>query len=1143
MSRRLLDPMPGHVTTPQRRASDPRSSAWVRANAGSGKTHVLTQRVMRLLLSGVRPEEILCLTYTKAAAAEMRRRVGAQLAEWALLPEAELVARLAAIEEAPPSQATVARARTLFAHALEAPGGLKINTIHAFCEAVLHRFPLEAGVPFDFEVIEEAEAEALIRRSREAVIAEGLRGEAEISGAVETLFGLLSDHAMTLAIDAALAEGRKLRHVLADRDAAKSRLRGMVFMPQGETREAVLRDVLDGYGLSREDHAAVLTISPPKTGSDDFEDRLDRLRLVFEPQAIFETFLTKDMKVPKRFPRKAITLADPDLSARLVAEAERLEILAARLRRATLIERSEALLDLLGAIVARYEQHKRARSRLDFDDLIRGLGDLFANGAHADWVRYKLDAGITHILVDESQDTNPEQWRVVEELQREFFAGDGAVERTRTIFAVGDEKQSIFSFQGAEPALFGELGRRFEVAATAAGLAFAHVPLHTSFRTLPGILSAVDRVFAGARLSAAVLATGEGVDHQTARFDPGGVVTLWPPIREIGEDSDPENWPLEPKARLQSAPRRLAERIAGEIRGWLDDRRPLGPRGRAVRAEDILILVQTRSALFTELIRALGMRGIPTPGADRLPVTDHIAVLDLLALGDVLANPADSLQLAALLRSPLFDVSEDDLYGIAAGRPKGQTLWAALEASPLPSARDAFERLRRWRGRLDFGRPFEFYAEVLYREEGLKRFHARLGGEIDDVMVEFLELALAHEQAASPSLQGFLAEMRAQDISIKRDLAEPGSGVRVMTVHGAKGLEAPIVILADAASKPAPSLLPPVFVVKEAPGPLLVHASKRDTHTPQTLAFRDAAEAAGEAEYWRKLYVGMTRAEDELYVTGYLTRKAKPDGSWYEAVEGALGPHAERIEAEDGGLAALVFPERIPAGAAPAGEARPNGRLLPLTLPPLPPPAAVQTIRPSTAAAADNFERVFETAVEALVTADEARRSGIALHALLQHLGRVPHAAWEKVVEKAVPQLLPEASAESRGALGRKAVSILSRPEYAELFGPLSRAEVPFLIDAVRDGKPVRLAGRIDRLVVANGRVLVVDYKSDAVPARTVPEVPASYVMQVGLYAYVASQLFPGLTVEAGILWTALESLMILPAAALRDAVSAFTMR
>ncbi|QEE19152.1 double-strand break repair helicase AddA [Youhaiella tibetensis] len=1121
----------------QRLAADPSASIWVAANAGSGKTYVLTQRVLRLLLSGVTPESILCLTYTKAAAAEMRARVSDRLASWAVAEEAKLRTELSELESGPVTPERLERARTLFAHALETPGGLKIVTIHAFCESVLHRFPLEAGVPFDFAVVEDEERLQMVLAARESVLSDGLKGHPEIAGAVATLFELMTDHAIGQAIEVALADGRKLRRVLADRPLAKTRLRELTRF-DGEGSETILARIVDGQLIGPEDVQRVFSITPPK-GGKAFEDELARTDLAnVSANHLIGLYLTDKGLVPQRFPKADIKKKAPDLAARLLAEAERIEALNARLTHALLIERSEALLDVLGAISDRYEADKRARSLLDFDDLIERLGTLFRDGRQSAWVRYKLDAGITHMLVDESQDTNADQWQVIEAITDEFFAGEGAVERPRTVFAVGDEKQSIYSFQGANPLLFGETGRRYERKARDAGKSFERVPLQTSFRTLRNILLAVDKVFARDDIRRAVLAPEGEPHHDTARPDLGGRVTLWPPVAPPEDKTDASEWALEVPPRVeQDAARQVAERMAREIRGWIDNGRPLGTRGRTVTADDVLILVQSRNALFREIIRALVQRGLPTPGADRLAVTTHIAVLDLLALGDVVLNPADDLQLAALLRSPLFDISEDALYTIAHEREG--TLWAALEASPLEQARAAYGMLHRWRGRADFDRPFEFYSRILYAEGGLRLFHRRFGGEVDDVFAEFLDLALSHEQGGQPSLQGFVASLRLRDIAIKRELAESGGGVRVMTVHGAKGLEAPIVILADATSKPdTKQTTKPVYVVHEGAGPLLIHAPSSDQHVRETMALRDADEANLKAEYWRKLYVAMTRAEDELYVTGALTKNGKIEGSWYEAIEGALVAEAARDDA----TGTLAFPAEAPPVANVRGWKASQPQFpLPFALPQLPEHRDRVVVTPSSAYEPADIDRSFRTTLEEAVDAETARRSGIALHALLQHLVRVAPGERDRVLEKALPALLPGAP-ELHGELAARAQAILTRPELAHLFGPNSRAEVPFLVKARRNSTPIWLAGRMDRIVVENGKVLVVDYKSDAQPPADPDSVHSGYKTQLGLYALVADQLFPGHNVEAAILWTRLESLMILPRPLLAKPVSAFTL-
>ncbi len=1126
----------------QAQAADPRRSIWVGANAGSGKTFVLTQRVLRLLLTGVNPQSILCLTYTKAAAAEMRSRVAEKLAEWAVMPQGELLKALKEIEGPKVDGDLVNRARTLFARALETPGGLKIVTIHAFCESVLHRFPLEAGVPFDFAVIEEDERATLIRAAREAVLAEGLRGDAG-AGAVETLFDRLSNFQIEEAIDIALADTRRLKAVLADPQAAKARLRALV--GAGATDSATLRrQVSSESRLTPDLLREIVNIFGGVSGGRRFVDylaKVDPSRM--GAQQLRTAFITGEGK-PRGLLNAGQKAQRPDLQALLEAEQDRIVALIEAIGRAELVERSEALLDVVAAIVLRYERDKRVRSRLDFDDLVERLGTLFERPEAGAWVRYKLDTGIDHILVDESQDTNPEQWRVVRAIGDEFFANAAGATRPRSLFAVGDQKQSIYSFQGAEPALFGETGRAFAQAAKAAGMEFDRVPLHTSFRTLPEILKAVDLVAGLPDMPTALLET-EPVIHEAARVQTGGRVTLWPPIQQQAAPTGLGAWPTEPLAGGdRTAARQVAERIAGEIRKWIADKRPLASRGRTIEPRDVMVLVQSRGAVFQEVIRALRRAGLPTPGADRLDVATHIAVLDLLALCDVLLNPADDLQLAALLRSPLFEITEDELYALAQPRGQYQTLWDALKETTLPAGRDAHARLSRWRKELDFERPFEFLSHVLYAEGGLRAFHGRLGEEVDDVLAELMELALKHEQSEQPSLQGFVAAMRRTEVSIKRELSESGNGVRVMTVHGAKGLEAPIVILADAASKPQGRLVnKPVYVLDRAPGPLLVHASGRSQHTADSAPVRDAVEAGLLQEYWRKLYVAMTRAEDELYVTGALTQIGKVDGTWYEKIDMALRPMAERVTSDEGEESALIFPaERpLPQPVSRLTDAAPP-RPVPLVLGPVPAPIRPPVLTPSGIGTPGRRTGALDTAAEQVRDADTARRQGIALHALLQHLVRVAPADRMAVALAALNTLLPDGAGD-HAAIAARAIRILDKPDHAALFGPGSRAEVPFVADLRRDGADISLAGRIDRLLVDDSGVLVVDYKSDASVPAGPDDVPGNYLTQLGLYALVAGQLFPGRDVRTAILWTQLESLMFLPPEHLAAGARGFTMR
>ena len=1138
--------VPSDTQRNQAQAANPGWSIWVSANAGSGKTYVLTQRVLRMLLAGVKPESILCLTYTKAAAAEMRRRVAQRLGEWAVMEQPLLEAELVKLEGASLTHEMRERARTLFARALETPGGLKIVTIHAFCESVLHRFPLEARVPFDFSVIEDEERSGMLLQARERVLAEGLH----VEGAVETLFETLSNSQIESAIAAALEDGRKLRAVLQDVAASKRNLRQLLKVGN-RSEQDVVEEIVSGTALTP---AVWRQFAEAFDGNVDKGTRFVDLLARLDPERLTAGQICGLFVVEKpdgtRSPRSNLLNATqrkarPELFDLLEAEQARVVALDEELMPLKLVGRSEAVLDIVAAISRQYEDRKRAGSLLDFDDLVAKLANLFETQS-ADWVRYKLDAGIDHILVDESQDTNGEQWRVVKAIGAEFFSGAGAVDRPRSLFAVGDQKQSIYSFQGAEPKLFGETGREYQRLAQNVEAPFKPLPLHTSFRTLPEILQAVDLVSDAPHIQQALLEP-EKVHHDTARLMRGGSVTLWPPVQQAGEVPAGHEWPINVLEQEQTAPRRAAMRIAREIESWIKAQRPLTGRGRPVTADDVMILVQSRGPLFAEIIRALRKLKIPTPGADRLNVTGHIAVMDLLALCDVLLNPADNLQLAALLRSPLFDVSEEDLFDLCQ-RAERETLWQALERCTAPLCREAADRLHRWRGQLDFERPFEFLAQVLYAEGGLKRFHARMGQEVDDVFAELLALAMEHEQTNQPSLQGFVADLRTRSVSVKRELAETGGGVRVMTVHGAKGLEAPIVILADASKKPLPQQVSkPVYLRAEAPGPLLIHAAGTKAHVQGTLSHKQDIDGNIAAEYWRRLYVGMTRAEDELYVTGALTpgtdRGAQLAGSWYEAIETALRPLAESQMDEQGREVALVFPrERVPPVPARVTALRPSAPVDGIELSQVPAPVVPLIVSPSTARGHLSPIEALDSLLEQTRSPDQARREGVVLHALLQHLVPIDRAIWPQIVPKAMLALLPEAP-ERHEALGAKAMSILQRPELQRLFGANSRAEVPFLVNAIRDGAPIRLTGRIDRLVVDEEGVTVLDYKSDASVPDGPEDVPGNYVTQLGLYALIAGQLFPGRPVRAAILWTQLESLMILPVDLLKAGSIGFTMQ
>jgi len=1132
----------------QARAADPRASAWVRANAGTGKTHVLVRRVLRLLLEGAAPEGIVCLTFTKAAAAEMAGRLTRELGAWAVAAEAELQAQLTELLGRAPVPGEVLSARRLFASVLDTPGGLRIQTIHSFCERILRQFPLEAGVVPGFTVLSEQESRARLRHASTASLeAAATSGDEALAQALETVAGYAREDAFEGLLDKVLCERACLRNMVRSADAEGVSLNAIIAnalgAPQDAGQASVAREqarVLSDVDTGR--IAAVLEQGSDKTD----RPRAERLREAANASddgaritAFRKVFLTDEGKprADSRFFTKAVENAAPDVAQDLRAARDRFaELELARIALAT-AEASAALLSLCDAIINNYEQSKRTDGALDYDDLIERTVDLLTHGSA--WVLYRLDGGIDHLLIDEAQDNSRAQWRVAELLCEEFFAGEGAREAGRSIFAVGDEKQSIYGFQGAAPEHFAALGEAFRRRAQDGQQDWHDVPLTRSFRSVPPVLEAVDLVFGGKDGLGARIGASAEVAHEPHRAEQAGLVEVWP------TEKPPERPDADPFAPLDEPPggagaaERLAGRIADRIKGWLDGGETLASQDRPIRAGDILILVRKRDPFAAPMIDALKARGIPVAGADRMRLTDQLAVKDLMALGDALLLPGDDLSLAAVLKSPIFGLSENDLFALAHGREG--SLWEALELAAETEERfaRAEAQLARWRGEALASRPFEFYASVLDRDGARGRILARMRPEAADAIDEFLGLTLAYEESGPASLQGFLAWLREAGSQVRRDMEQGGDQVRVMTVHGAKGLQANIVILPDTCTMPKGSGGPVIHVPRGAPGAFgecLVWAGAEAGRLPAVDQVRRAATDAETAESYRLLYVAMTRACDRLYVTGFENRTARgrDDRCWYETVRDALDGVAEKVADMDG-QAILRLEKRGAATVSPAGSR--DEQIADLAAPAwlaadAPSETAAEIARPSSA---EQSSAQPKDGPAVRHSAELARLRGEIVHELLEALPEVGPGGREAEAGRIIERVVAAAGgvapdADARAEMVAEALAIIEAPEFAHLFGPGSRAEVPVAAQSAETGRPVTMSGRIDRLVVRDGDVLVIDYKTDArVPAR-LADVPERYTAQLAAYSRALAGVFPDKAIRPFILWTRAPALMEMPA-------------
>jgi len=1119
----------------QRRALKPDESVWVAASAGTGKTKVLTDRLLALMLGGTHPGRILCLTFTRAAAAEMANRINERLAAWTTLPPGRLAEELVALLGRFPEEEEIALARQLFARILDVPGGAKIATIHAFCQSLLRRFPLEAGVPPEFAVIDERGAAEALAEAAEAVIA-AARAESEgggrLAAALAIVAGYTFEERFIELMTALAAERAKLRQALAGGEAAlRRRLCSALSVPPEATRESLVT-AFCAHGAGDEPGLRAAAAALAKGSAKDKKRGAVIARWCEFPgqrrdllDAYIAAFLTEKGTVLNTLITKAAAKASSVAPGEaLQAEAERILRFDAARAGVALIEATLALIHLGDALLDAYEHRKRLHGLLDYDDLVLKALSLLRRPGVAPWVLFKLDGGLDHILIDEAQDTNPEQWDIVAALSEEFFAGEGAGERARTVFAVGDTKQSIFSFQRADPRAFAEMRQHFQARVTAAKQRWNVVPLAISFRAAQPLLQAVDAVFSQAEAAEGVALDGGAIRHDAARAGHAGLVELWPavPAPDPADLAVSRDRPAEPYARLARA-------IAATIAQWLATGERLEPRGRALRPGDVMVLVRRRNAFVRELLRALKQHDVPVAGADRLVLAQEMAVQDLIALGRFLLLPEDDLTLAAVLKGPLFDLSEEALFRLAHDRGEA-TLWSRLRdlAAEDAAMAAAAERLSELLARADFVPPFELYAEILGAGDGRRAMLERLGAEAADPIEEFLALALAYEREHVPSLQGFLRWVAAGDVEVKRDFGErQRDEVRILTVHGAKGLEAPVVFLPDTMQLPTRQ----DALLWSETGGLPLWRPRKDFSAPFYLTERARLRQRQLQEYRRLLYVGLTRAQDRLYVCGWETqRPAREAQSWHALCAAGWRGSATSVPFDtrpligprdgwSGGALRLTGVQTAPPSRdqKPAA-ARPLGPMPGwVSTPPPPEPSPPRPLLPSRP---DGPEPA--TLSPLAVAGRDRFKRGLIVHRLLQSLPELPESESAAAARRFLALPLHGLDEDTQAEICTETLAVLNDPRLAELWGPDAQAEVPVvgLIPGSSPGTEHALSGQIDRLVVTSARVLIVDFKTVRPAPLSEDDVPPIYLQQLATYRAALARIYPGRPVDCALLWT-----------------------
>ena len=1107
----------------QLRASSPLHHAALSASAGTGKTHVLSARVLRLLLAGVDPSSILCLTFTKAGAAEMAGRIHARLAHWVRAKDSDLGAELAALgeDEGPDTRE---QARRLFARVLDAPGGgLRIQTIHAFAQSLLAAFPAEAGLTPGFRPLDGREEKLLARSTLAELLVRAERdGHDALVRDIQALSLRLGEGGAENVL-MTCARAPEAMAALGPAQGIEARLRLAFDLPLGDIDEAIAKQCCDDlfdiaglgeigllnkrWGTKNGLERATLCEQWLAAAPDERARLLERLHTVW----------AKGDGDARSFARGQ---APQDPSYPILAQAafECCHRLLSMRNRAILVSAYSAGLRAGQAFAAAYGEAKRATGAVDFDDLIRWAERLLVTPGMGDWVRYKLDQRTDHILVDEAQDTNSRQWNIVRALALEYFAGEGASERHRTVFTVGDYKQAIFGFQGTDPESFDVARAWFAREAQGMGEEFLDLSVDRSFRSSPQILALVDRLIEDLGHQSLGLPRPPN-RHESHFTDRIGSVTLWAPHSD-GDDEEEngeEGW-------VSEATRTYAGKLARQIGAWLRNPFWLESRKRALRPEDILVLVRRRGDLASLLVARLHSEGVPVAGVDRLLLSAPLAVQDLLAAARFAVQPLDDLNLSGLLVSPLFGWSQEQLYEVA--KKRQGPLWPQLR---LREGVDpaTLESLHAILAIADFTTPHGFFETLLSgRFEGRRKLLERLGPEARDPIEELLSSALQFETAGTSSLQGFLDWFARGDVEIVRDPSAPLDAVRVMTVHGSKGLQAPLLIVADACSDPdrlGPNSRMTSLQFDDGP-PIPLFRPKKSELCEPLRSRVERQDRLDREEHWRLLYVALTRAEERLYLGGSLgsrDRGITPEASWHRAVEASLAALGATWSEEPMWGRELRFgPREAPASAKDRAPDRPASAPAWLHRPA---PVEARPPRPLAPSAIGEDDIAYPPPGPELRLAS---LRGKLLHHLFE---RLPSVAAEQRRESAMLWLERSAAGEERdfrSDVADDALRITDDPRFATLFAPETLAEAPI---AAVVGEGVVVAGTVDRLVIDDDLILVADFKTGRKVPASASEVPLAHLRQMAAYRAALRTIFPDRPVEAALLYTSGPALHLLP--------------
>jgi ATP-dependent helicase/nuclease subunit A len=1133
----------------QNSASNPIHSVWVSANAGAGKTHILVERIIRLLLPPFNcpPHKILCLTYTKAAATEMTERLFHRLGAWITKTDAELLDDITKMTGRTPAYNDIIIARRLFASVLETAGGLKIQTIHGFCEHLLRRFPNESGYPTDFTLLSDVDLKNIYHDALNNLSLYVLQNpQTELANAL----GVISKHYnMNDFIDLVINSRKIYTQITADGSEFWNAER--LVQTLGLPSEIENKNIYDDFLNLLDDTKISCLISALESGGTNDNKRADTLKYI-QIKGIdnfnlwSELFLTgkKEMRVKKSFITKDIQKKFPDLSDYLFTLYDVFAKTYIHHNGMLIYDLTKNTSLVLKNIYTFIDNVKHAKNVCDFDDIIMRTRNLLTNTDVSSWVLWKFDGGIDHILVDEAQDTAPEQWDIIRSITQDFFKpnhNDNGFKH-RTVFAVGDEKQSIYGFQGAAPEKMAQNADFFASQASSINHQWSAENLRGSFRSSPAIMNLVDNVFQNEAAAGVLFGNLERIEHYAVANMGPGYVEMMPPVVPVQNDNA-DAWTDALDSVSSLSPKAInAKKIALKIQELLQSPKLIPSTRRPAEPKDIMILLQKRDATMQSLIKELIALKIPVSGLDRIYLLNEMAILDMLALIDFCLYTDDDLSLAQILRSPLCDISEEDLFILCHNRTG--KLWHSLDLHKdnKPNFSDAYHFLNILLMQSQTLSVFEFISFVLETHQGRKKFIARLGRDCLDGLDELVNKALAFGQNRNPSLQAFVQFMRDSGGNQKRDIDTNHNAVQIMTIHGSKGLEAPIVFLPDCCDLPKTNGdLFKRFVITADNTPMIL---KEGGQHPTAIDHKEFLKSKDLDENRRLLYVALTRAKDWLFISGKL-RKSKndkykiSDKCWYHYIKNGLLclDNYDMIDSENSQFPTYIYNDiathEITYKPKPAVTESSPPALHTRSLPAWALADAVtiqhqknKFIAPSTAT---NTHYVHDD--------DNAKMRGIIIHKLLEILVNMPPQHRPQATDNYLKKY--NLTAQTHERYKSEIFNLMDNPDFNILLSSNGLSEVP-IMGQIPELDNMNVSGQIDRMVITDTQILLADYKTDKDLSKDTP-LPEQYVLQMALYQSACKHIYPNKTIKCFIIATAKPDIIEIDTMMLNTSLKEYT--